>query len=67
MIYLLKACKKCGGDLFEQGDSYGSYFSCFQCGTIYEAKIYPVFTSEKQRLRDPGRQNFGIPESEALK
>lgn len=28
----IKACPKCGGDLYRQSDAYGPYISCFQCG-----------------------------------
>jgi hypothetical protein len=28
----LKACKRCGGDLYMEKDDYGSYVACFQCG-----------------------------------
>ena len=28
----LKACPRCGGDLFSQGDWWGGYVSCLQCG-----------------------------------
>ncbi len=28
----IKACKKCGGDLFLENDTYGTYYVCIQCG-----------------------------------
>ena len=28
----LKSCQRCGGDLYEEKDLFGSYVSCFQCG-----------------------------------
>lgn len=28
----LKACPRCGGDLFQEVDSHGSYVGCLQCG-----------------------------------
>ena len=30
----LKGCPKCKGDLFLDGDSYGKFQSCIQCGYI---------------------------------
>jgi hypothetical protein len=30
----LKACPRCKGDLFLDGDHYGKYKSCIQCGYI---------------------------------
>jgi ribosomal protein S27E len=29
----LKSCQRCGGDLYEETDHFGSYVSCFQCGS----------------------------------
>ena len=34
MMYWLKGCKKCGGDLYLEKDKFGSYVSCLQCGAI---------------------------------
>ena len=32
-MYWLKACTRCGGDLFQNRDEYGQYIACAQCGT----------------------------------
>ena len=31
MIWL-KACQRCGGDLFREADDFGSFWLCLQCG-----------------------------------
>ncbi len=28
----IQGCRKCGGDLVDEHDQYGSYWSCLQCG-----------------------------------
>ncbi len=37
MIYF-KACDKCKGDLFLDGDSYGPFLKCLQCGRLIEVE-----------------------------
>jgi hypothetical protein len=32
MIYLLKGCQRCCGDLYSSDDIYGKYIACLQCG-----------------------------------
>ena len=32
MKMLFRACQRCGGDLRESSDLYGSYNQCVQCG-----------------------------------
>ena len=34
----LRACPRCGGDLFAYEDRHGPYRSCLQCGCTVEAK-----------------------------
>lgn len=29
-----KGCKRCGGDLAMEGDVYGKYLACLQCGHV---------------------------------
>ncbi len=36
MIWL-KACPRCGGDLFEERDWYSRTVKCFQCGRVLTA------------------------------
>ena len=31
-MYWLKACKRCGGDLYVDNDRHGPFVSCIQCG-----------------------------------
>ena len=33
MLYL-KSCTKCGGDMYEDKDSYGAFHQCLQCGLM---------------------------------
>lgn len=35
MMYWLKACPKCGGDLHDAKDQFGRYIACMQCGRYY--------------------------------
>lgn len=32
MQILLKACQRCGGDLFREADEFGTFWLCLQCG-----------------------------------
>lgn len=32
----LKACPRCRGDLFLDGDAYGEFVSCIQCGHMLD-------------------------------
>ena len=31
----IKACRRCGGDLFIEKDSFGVYLECLQCGASW--------------------------------
>ena len=33
MIYF-KSCAKCGGDMHDSRDAYGSYLTCMSCGFL---------------------------------
>ena len=33
-MMMFKACPRCGGDLRESSDMYGSYVTCIQCGHL---------------------------------
>jgi hypothetical protein len=37
MLYVVRsrACKRCGGDLSLECDTYGVYIQCIQCGASY--------------------------------
>jgi len=37
MRYWLKSCRRCGGDLRQESDIYGTYIACVQCGYILRA------------------------------
>ena len=40
-MYWLKACQKCGGDLYEGKDMYGPFVACLQCGR-YSSEAKPA-------------------------
>jgi len=35
-MMILKACKRCGGDLHITADTYGDYTHCMQCGSLID-------------------------------
>ena len=39
MMFYLKACSKCAGDLTLENDSYGSFLKCLQCGKLTEVNV----------------------------
>lgn len=41
-IVKLKGCKRCGGDLFVERDSEGTYISCLQCSATYVQPLVPL-------------------------
>jgi len=40
-----KACKRCGGDLSPEGDYYGTYLQCIQCGAVSQEQPLKTFRS----------------------
>ena len=34
-MYWLKACARCGGDLYESADQHGRYVACLQCSRYF--------------------------------
>ena len=48
-IAKFKGCRRCGGDLFLERDSEGTYVSCLQCGAIYIRRLTPIV--KKPRLK----------------
>ncbi len=38
-MMLLRSCLKCRGDLYEDKDAYGVFFSCVQCGWLTDANV----------------------------
>ena len=59
----LKACPRCGGDLGQETDVYGSYVSCLQCGRYlteaeevtlrFYARRRPEERSRKANMKGP--------------
>ena len=41
-IVKLKGCTRCGGDLFLEKDTEGSYVFCLQCSAVYVRRTAPV-------------------------
>jgi hypothetical protein len=39
IMWKLKSCPKCSGDLFRRADEYGEYVSCLQCGKSWELDV----------------------------
>ncbi len=65
MMWWLKACPKCGGDLVEEWDRSRNFIKCFQCGR-------ELTTAEENRLRwhrqsssSPSRREFAREEAAA--
>ncbi len=48
-MMLLKACQRCGGDLLETEDMYGSYHQCIQCGHLVDLPDGSVRKATKTR------------------
>ena len=38
-MFYLKACARCDGDLYIDGDYYGSFLRCLQCGRLTEINV----------------------------
>ena len=52
-MFWLKACTRCGGDIYKKWDIYGEYFACIQCGTdLTEAEEtrLDVLTAQRDQL-----------------
>ncbi len=62
MMYWLKSCPRCHGDLFENTDFYGSYFDCFQCGH-YLTAAEEAFV----RLTTPFGKTYTLPPSRPVR
>ena len=45
---LLKACRRCGGDLHETMDIYGPFHQCIQCGHIEELPTERIETLDNR-------------------
>lgn len=54
--YWFKECPRCQGDLREEGDMYGTYVSCMQCG-------YTLKAHEERALAAQGTLKNLAPES----
>lgn len=40
-IVKYKGCNRCGGDLFMERDTGGTYVFCLQCSAIYGHRLVP--------------------------
>jgi DNA-directed RNA polymerase subunit M/transcription elongation factor TFIIS len=71
VVLWIKACPKCGGDLYNDRDVMGYYRQCLQCGyTFYERRRRPAgrralaVTSEQPRpthTKETASANSGRP------
>jgi DNA-directed RNA polymerase subunit M/transcription elongation factor TFIIS len=50
-IIKFKGCRRCGGDLFLERDTDGSYVSCLQCGAVYNRHTREKSRKLSARLR----------------
>jgi hypothetical protein len=58
MMYL-RACFRCGGDVFLDRDTYGAFFKCLQCGF---ARDVPSKDERTQMAVAIGERDAVIPE-----
>jgi ribosomal protein L37AE/L43A len=59
MIHL-KACPKCGGDVYLDRDLYGAFMACFQCGhTLSGAEERKVTAAAKPVAKEKIKANAG--------
>ena len=49
-MWKMKACTRCGGDVYVSQDEYGWYEQCLQCG--YRAELESLAESKKHQLSD---------------
>ena len=49
-MLMLKACPRCRGDLYLNGDFYGQYKQCIQCGYMED-----IATAPRARRQDTVR------------
>ena len=56
-MFWFKACPRCHGDLYSEGDTYGSYLACIQCGHYLseaeESRLSPSNTSTDRVTLEP--------------
>ena len=45
-----KACRRCGGDLSLERDSYGTYMECIQCGA--SSSVSDLVNSDTQKATE---------------
>jgi hypothetical protein len=59
MRWKLRSCPRCGGDVFIDGDFYGWYEKCLQCGYCYKLRSLDEFGQSPARK---DRKPVGTPE-----
>ncbi len=45
-MLMLKACKKCHGDMYLQSDTYGQFKQCLQCGFVQDMDAQPAVAAQ---------------------
>ncbi len=65
MVIWLKACPRCGGDLFEERDWYSRTVKCFQCGraltTAQERELRVKAIATREAEGETGGHDLGVP------
>ncbi len=61
----LKGCPRCNGDLNEEGDMYGEYIACLQCG-YYLSPLDEVALYYSAQLGTVPRAQTHAPERRIL-
>ena len=54
MLWKLKGCPRCGGDMYLESDYYSGYGKCLQCGYVQELRSEAEFKRQAaERKKKP--------------
>lgn len=61
MVFYLKSCPRCKGDLLLDNDFAGYYLSCMQCGFLKDIKIktFNIEQIKSHSEKSPNKQKDG--------
>jgi DNA-directed RNA polymerase subunit M/transcription elongation factor TFIIS len=59
MLYL-KSCKKCGGDMYQERDTYGHFRQCLQCGLVQDLDAKPALPVQKPAAKAVGAPKIAV-------
>ena len=62
LIFWLKSCPRCEGDLYENADIYGTYIGCLQCGHYLTAE-----EDAGLRALNPAGKTHTLPPGEPIR